>query len=106
MIKGVLEEVDGEDRGGFYLTNVTLKGQGDYEGKVAKMVIKNEVMALWIDDEIKCIFPDYVFLLDPVTGEGLMSAHLEPGMDVALVSCPCHERIKETLESDIGKKSF
>ena len=106
MIKGVLEEVDGEDKGGFYLTNITLKGQDDYEGKVAKMVIKNEVMALWIDGEIKCIFPDYVFLLDPVTGEGIMSTDLKPGIDIALVSCSCHEKVQKTLKSEIGKKAF
>ncbi len=45
MIKGVLEEVDGEDRGGFYLTNVTLKGQGDYEGESSKD--GNKKMKLW-----------------------------------------------------------
>ena len=106
MFKGVIESVRGEDKGGFYLTNVNVKGTKDFEGSALDMVIKNETMVLWVDGQIKSIFPDIAFMLDPNTGNGLMSSKLDKSQEISIIGTPCHERIKECLENEEGKKAF
>lgn len=106
LFTGEIEEVFGEDKGGFYLTNVKIRGNNEFENNIAKMVIKNETMVIWINEEIKCIFPDMAFILNPQTGDGLMSSKLETGMPINIIGTPCHERLRESLASEEGKKAF
>ncbi|MDY0236707.1 MAG: DUF917 domain-containing protein [Gudongella sp.] len=106
MFNGIINEVNGESRGGFYLINVMIEGKNEFVGKSAKIVIKNEVMALWINGEIKSIFPDNIFMLRPDEGTGIMSTDLTEGMKIVLVGTPCNERIRETLATEEGKEAF
>src|SRR5659263_753322 len=57
LFRGVVADVSGEDVGGFYITNVVLDGRGGYAGGPAKLVIKNETMALWVDGALRAVFP-------------------------------------------------
>lgn len=106
MFRGIIKEVKGEDKGGFYLTNVIIEGEGKHKDNTAKMVIKNEVMALWINNEIKSVFPDNVFMQRPKDGSGIMSIDLKEGLDIALVGSPAHERVREAIKTEEGKKAF
>ncbi|HHY77303.1 MAG TPA: DUF917 domain-containing protein [Clostridiales bacterium] len=106
LFEGVVTEVVGEDKGGFYLTNVTLDGTKDYTNKKAKLVIKNEVMAVWIDGKIKSIFPDLVCMLYTESGIGVMSSDIKEGMKISLVGFPCHERLRYCLKTEAGKTAF
>lgn len=106
MFTGVIESVTGEDKGGFYITNVRVKGVNNFEGRVLDTVIKNETMVVWVDGEIKSIFPDIAYILDPENGDGLMSSSLSVGQKISFVGRPCHERIRECLENVEGRKAF
>lgn len=106
LFEGVVTEVVGEDKGGFYLTNVTLDGTKDYTNKKAKLVIKNEVMAAWVDGKIKSIFPDLVCMLYTESGIGVMSSDIKQGMKISLVGFPCHERLRYCLKTEAGKTAF
>lgn len=106
LFEGVVTEVVGEDKGGFYLTNVTLDGTKDYTNKKAKLVIKNEVMATWVDGKIKSIFPDLVCMLYTESGIGVMSSDIKEGMKISLVGFPCHERLRYCLKTEAGKTAF
>lgn len=97
LFKGKVVKVQGEDRGGFYLTNVVLKGSDRYENKDARMVIKNETMLLWVEQELKAIFPDLICLLDPANGKGIMSVDIIEGKELWLVGVPCHKRLREGI---------
>lgn len=103
LFRGTVRRVEGVDRGGFYLTDLELAGNG---GSAAKLVIKNETMVLWVDGAIQIMFPDILLLLDPTTGEGVTSVNLREGMELALVGAPCHERIAAFMDTPVGKASF
>lgn len=106
LFRGTIEEVVGEDKGGFYLTNVIIKGEKEFAGSTSKMVVKNETMAVWVDGKIKSVFPDRAYILYPDTGKGIMSVDLKPGVNLAVVGTPCDERIRECIATEEGKKAF
>lgn len=106
LFRGTITQLEGLDRGGFYLTDVTLTDVHGSQKDNAKLVIKNETMALWIGGKIKGVFPDLIFMLDPITGKGIPTIELEIGKEVVLIGAPVHDRIRQFLHTEIGKQSF
>lgn len=106
LFRGIVKEVKGEDKGGFYLTKINVEGVEQFGGSCVDIVVKNEYMAVWKDGEIKAVFPDLVCILYSDSGEGVMSVDMEPGIDVTIIGVPCHQRLRETMETDIGKASL
>ncbi|HHT70019.1 MAG TPA: DUF917 domain-containing protein [Firmicutes bacterium] len=105
MFKGEIAEVTGEDKGGFYLTDVKLEGKGDFAKQKADVVVKNEYMAAWVNGQVKAIFPDPIYFVD-LQGEGIMTVDLKEGLDVVVIGSPCHPRLREALATKEGKESF
>ncbi|MBS3942726.1 MAG: DUF917 domain-containing protein [Dethiobacter sp.] len=106
LFSGEISSIEGEDKGGFYITNVVLAGKGQYADSEARLVIKNETMALWIDSVLKAVFPDLVCMLDPISGEGIMSVDLRPGKKLELIGAPCHPRLREGLGNPMAAEAF
>lgn len=106
IFKGTVEKVKGEDKGGFYITNVQLHGEENYGGDQARLVIKNETMALWLNDRLKAVFPDLVCMLDPETGRGIMSVDIAEGKPMVLVGVPCHQRLRDGMRTPDGARAF
>lgn len=106
LFQGEITSIEGEDNGGFYITNVVLTGQKDYAGREARMVIKNETMALWLDGLLRVVFPDLVCMLDPHSGEGIMSVDLVKGKHLCLIGMPCHPRLREGLKNPAAAEAF
>lgn len=106
LFSGAVRTVQGEDKGGFYLTNLLIQGRDPFAGQEAKLIIKNETMALWVDGVLRIQFPDRAFMLDPVTGEGIPSVALESGTRLTIVGAPCHPRIRACMDTREGQVSF
>ena len=106
MFSGIVSDVTGEDKGGFYLTNVLIDGADDFSGSKAKIVVKNESMVLWVDNKIKVIFPDNAYMLYTETGHGIMSVDLAPGLNISVVGAACSETLRACMQTEIGKKSL
>ncbi len=106
LFEGAVTQIEGVDKGGFYLTNMELGGEGEFAGKAAKLVIKNETMALWVNGEVKCIFPDLVFMMDPENGSGIPTIEVEKGRRMVLVGAACQPTVQSALQSDTGKVAF
>jgi DUF917 family protein len=106
LFTGFVEQLEEEEKMGFYYTVAHLKGTGPSEGRRARLVIKNETMLLSEDDEIKAIFPDLVCMLEPGTGRGIMSVELAESIPLALVGVRCHQRLREAVESQTGALAF
>lgn len=105
LLRGTVVEVSGEDRGGFYVTWVTLEEAGSPTCSM-RLVIKNETMAGWLNGRLVAVFPDLLCLLDPATGRGIMSVELAPGLPVCVVGVPCHPRLREALGTPEGAAAF
>jgi len=106
LFTGTVERLEEEEKMGFYYTLVDLQGTARDEGRIARLVIKNETMLLSIDDTVKAIFPDLVCMLEAGTGRGVMSVELMTGTSLALVGVRCHERLREALDSEVGAIAF
>jgi uncharacterized protein len=106
LFHGRVTDIQGEDRGGFYITKVTLNGQNNFKGLKAKIVIKNEVMALWVDGVLKSVFPDLVCMLNPLSGSAIMSTEIAINREMILIGKKCHERLRESLENAQGAEAF
>jgi len=106
LFTGVISDVTGEDKGGFYLTNVAIDGSDAFGGKEGRIVVKNESMVVWVDGQIKIIFPDNAYMLYTKTGEGIMSVDLKRGVEISIVGAPCHKRLRECMLSEQGMKAF
>lgn len=106
LLTGVVERLQEDEKMGFYFTVVDLKGTGQHDGSIARLVIKNETMLLSIDDAVKAIFPDLICMLEPGTGRGVMSVQLKEGTSLALVGVRCHQRLREGLQTDVGALAF
>jgi DUF917 family protein len=96
---GAIQKMEETEWEGFYFTRVELSGGAD-------LIIKNECMVLYLYGKPVTIFPDFILMLDPRSGRGLMSADLKKGDEIALVVAPCHPRLREAGLSSEGRKAF
>jgi DUF917 family protein len=106
LFTGSVVRLEEAEKMGFFYTVVDLQGTGPHEGLTARLVIKNETMMLSIDGSVRAIFPDLVCMLEPGTGRGVMSVELMEGTALALVGVRCHERLRESLQSEVGASAF
>lgn len=106
LFNGVIKDVSSEDKGGFFLTSLTMEGKGDFIGRTLKMAVKNESMAVWIDGKLSIMLPDSAFMLDPATGAGITSINHKEGLAMSVVGAECHPRVRKCMESEAGKIAF
>lgn len=106
LIRGTVRSEKGVDEGGFYLTELIVDGTGEWAGHEAKLILKNETMVIWVDGVLRCVFPDYVYMLDPNTGISIQTADIREGMEIEFVGAPCDKRMAEALQTEVGKAAF
>jgi len=106
VFTGTVCDVAAEDHTGHYVTTVRVRGEAEHAGRWMRLVIKNETMAGWIDDQLVGMLPDLLCLLEPGTGRGIMSVELQAGLKVAVVGIPCHPRLREGLSTPEGAAAF
>jgi DUF917 family protein len=106
VFTGEVTELVASAREGFYATTARLQGLESSQARQAELTIQNETMLLHLDGKVAAIFPDLVCMLDPVSGRGVLSTELQPGVQVALVTTACHPRLREAATSDHGRPSF
>lgn len=106
LFRGVVKEMKGEDVRAHYLAKATLEGTGEYAGRTMEIIFKNEAMMARIDGQIVTVFPDLICMIDPKTGRGIMTVNIKPGIEMAVVGVPAHERLRECLKTEVGREAF
>lgn len=106
LFQGRTVAMEEEEKVGFYVTTCALEGMGDYAGQQAKLVIKNETMALWVDEKLKAVFPDFVCMLDSNTGKGILSNTIVLGTEMMLVGIMAHENLRACMKTQTGQLSL
>jgi hypothetical protein len=106
LFRGVLEEIQEEDRGGFLHTRAQLVGTDRWAKSKSELTIKNEVMLCKIDGQVKTVFPDLLCILEPQTGRGIMTSELHVGMELVVVGTACHPRMREAVMDPTGAKAL
>lgn len=105
-IVGRVEGVEGRTEGGFFFSEARICGNACDEGPSMTLLIKNEVMAGWLDGALLSVFPDHLYLIDPSSGEGLLTRELIAGRDVAVLGRACHQRLREVLDLESARQVF
>lgn len=93
LFQGIVTKSDQRGDRGFSWTDAELAGVGEFEGHTYEIFVKNENIVSWLDGELDAISPDYIFNLDPETGEAITGGGLggyPMGMEVVMVGVPGH----------------
>ena len=93
LFQGIVTKSDQRGDRGFSWTDAELAGVGEFEGHTYEIFVKNENIVSWLDGELDVISPDYIFNLDPETGEAITGGGLggyPMGMEVVMVGVPGH----------------
>lgn len=106
LFQGRIDRMEEQEKLGFFVTLVRVEGAGEHRNRVAQITIKNEAMLLTIDGELRAMFPDSIFMLEPATGRGYMSIEMREGMEIALMAAPAHPRLRHSLENEVGYRSL
>ncbi|MCD6593411.1 DUF917 domain-containing protein [Candidatus Bathyarchaeota archaeon] len=106
LFKGRVKEMRGKDIQAHYIAEATLEGLDEYSGKTMKIIFKNEAMLAKINGQTVTVFPDLICMINPETGKGIMATSIKPGIEIAVVGVPAHERLRECLKNENGRKAF
>lgn len=110
LFQGVVTRSDQRGDRGFSWTDAELAGVGGFEGHTYEIFVKNENIVSWLDGELDVMSPDYIFNLDPETGEAITGGGLggyPMGMEVAMVGVRGHDEWLTPAGIDIiGPRHF
>jgi len=110
LFEGVVTKSEQRGDRGFNWVEAEFKGVNEYDNRTYKVYVKNENIVGWIDGELDAISPDYIYNLDPDTGEstlGVGYGGYVVGEKVALIGvpAPAQWRSKKGIEL-IGPRHF
>lgn len=92
LFEGIVTKNEEEGDRGFNWVNAELEGINEYEGQTYKIYVKNENIVTWLDGELDAISPDYIYNLNPDTGESIIIdgglGGYPLGLKVAMVGVP------------------
>ena len=91
LFEGTVTKSETRGDRGFNWVEAEFEGSGEYVGKQYKMYVKNENIVGWLDGELSAMSPDYIYNLDPATGEstlGVGYGGYVVGEKVSLVAIP------------------
>ncbi|WP_395341339.1 DUF917 domain-containing protein [Ningiella sp. W23] len=105
----VMKSQERGDRG-FNWVEAEFEGTGDFQGRSYKLFVKNENIVGWLDGELSAMAPDYIYNLDPTTGEstlGVGYGGYVVGERVTLIAvpAPAQWRTQKGIEL-IGPRHF
>ena len=111
LFQGIVTKSDERGDRGFNWVDVEIEGINEYAGHTYKVFVKNENIVAWLDDEVDVISPDYIYNLNPETGESTTGGGGVGGypldVEVVMVGVPAPEqwRSKKGIEL-IGPRHF
>ena len=91
LFHGVVSRSDDRGDRGFNWVEAHFRGVGEFEGRQYRIFVKNENIVGWLDEEIDAISPDYIYNLDPDTGESTLGVGIGGyvvGEEVVIVGVP------------------
>lgn len=93
LFHGVVSKSDQWGARGFSWADVELRGINEYEGHTYKVFVKNENIVSWFDGEVDVMSPDYIYNLNPETGEAITGGGLggyPMDEEIVMVGVPAH----------------
>jgi DUF917 family protein len=110
LFEGVVTKATDKGDRGFNWVEAEFEGVDEFAGQSYRVYVKNENIVGWLDGELNAMAPDYIYNLDPDTGEstlGVGYGGYVVGEKVAMigVKAPAPWRSKKGVEL-IGPRHF
>ncbi len=111
LFQGIVMKSDERGDRGFNWVDVEIRGTQEYTGHTYKVFVKNENIVSWLDDELDAISPDYIYNLNPETGESTTGGSGVGGypldVEVVMVGVPAPEQWRSEKGIELmGPKHF
>ena len=111
LFQGIVTKSDERGDRGFNWVDVEIEGINEYAGHTYKVFVKNENIVAWLDDEVDVISPDYIYNLNPETGESTTGGGGVGGypldVEVVMVGVPAPEQWRNEKGIElIGPRHF
>jgi len=110
LFQGKVTKSDEQGDRGFNWVDVELQGINEYEGHTYKIFVKNENIVSWLDDQVDVMSPDYIYNLNPTTGEsdiGVGIGGYLVGSEVAMVGVPAAKQWRSEMGVELmGPRHF
>lgn len=84
LFHGTVEKKEWQDDGGFMWGSFITAGIDEYEGHKLKVWYKNENLISWLDEEPYVTAPDFICVIDAITGEGVTNTKMLEGQEVVV----------------------
>ncbi|MEM8635919.1 MAG: DUF917 domain-containing protein [Pseudomonadota bacterium] len=91
LFEGVVTRTEERGERGFNWVEAEFDGVDEFEGRSYRVYVKNENIIGWLDGELSAVSPDYIYNLDPDTGESTLGVGFGGyvvGEKVAMVGVP------------------
>jgi DUF917 family protein len=72
LFQGIVSKSDEKGERGFNWVDAEFQGVNEYEGHSYKVYVKNENIVGWPDGQLDAVSPDYIYNLNPKTGESTL----------------------------------
>ena len=111
LFQGIVMKSDERGDRGFNWVDVEIRGTQEYTGHTYKVFVKNENIVSWLDDELDAISPDYIYNLNPETGESTTGGSGVGGypldVEVVMVGVPAPQQWRSEKGIELmGPKHF
>ncbi len=91
LFQGIVTRSDARGDRGFNWVEAQFRGVDEFQGHTYRIYVKNENIIGWLDGEVDAISPDYIYNLDPATGEsniGVGVGGYAVGEEVVILGVP------------------
>jgi DUF917 family protein len=73
---------------GFTKGSIEIDGSGEHRGQTYRILVKNENLAGWLNDDVNVTIPDLICVFDNGSGQPVTNPHVTAGQSVAVVLLP------------------
>lgn len=110
LFQGIVTKSDERGDRGFNWVEAEFRGVDEYQGHTYKVYVKNENIVAWLDNEIDAVSPDYIYNLNPETGESTIGVGIGGyvvGNEVVMVGVPAPDQWRSDKGIElIGPRHF
>lgn len=110
LFQGIVTKSDERGDRGFNWVEAEFRGVDEYQGHTYKVYVKNENIVAWLDNEIDAVSPDYIYNLNPETGESTIGVGIGGyvvGNEVIMVGVPAPDQWRSDKGIElIGPRHF
>lgn len=110
LFQGIVTKSDERGDRGFNWVEAEFRGVDEYQGHTYKVYVKNENIVAWLDNEIDAVSPDYIYNLNPETGESTIGVGIGGyvvGNEVVMVGVPAPDQWRSDKGVElIGPRHF